>query len=161
MSRVIVLSDTHCESVKQLPPRVLDEMEAADLIIHAGDYISLDFIEGLRRYKLFYGVHGNMDETKIKSSLPADIVLDIEGFKVGLTHPPEGGPPLGIKRRIRKRFDTRLDAIIFGHTHRAEISEAYNILFMNPAALGGGFSCAKSYIVLDVSGQLRPKIVIV
>lgn len=159
LSHIIVLSDTHCGSIDQLPSKVLEEIEEADLIVHAGDYTSISLVDQLRRLKPFYGVYGNMDEVRVKSSLPPEVVIDLRGFKIGLTHPPEGGSPLGIKRRLRKRFDVKLDAIIFGHTHHSEISTDHGILFMNPGALKGSLPYSRSYIVLDISDRLEPKIV--
>ena len=159
MSKVLIISDTHCEDLRMLPSKVIEEMDKVDAIIHVGDYTTMVLVDELKTRVRFYGVHGNMDDPKVKMSLPESLVLNLEGFKIGIIHPPEGGPPYNIKRRIRERFHEKVDAIIFGHTHKPEISSAYGILFMNPGALKGSFSHLKSYIVLDISKRLEPHII--
>lgn len=36
--KICVISDTHTDSIDDLPRRVLDELSGADMIIHAGDF---------------------------------------------------------------------------------------------------------------------------
>ncbi|MEM0385613.1 MAG: metallophosphoesterase family protein, partial [Nitrososphaeria archaeon] len=120
--KVLVLSDTHCESIKQLSPKLLYEIENVDIIIHAGDYTHISLVEELASLKTFYGVYGNMDSYEIKNRLPEKLVIELEGFKIGIAHPSEGGPPFGIKKRVKALIKEKTDAIVFGHTHKAELS---------------------------------------
>lgn len=157
--KVLVLSDTHCESIKQLSPKILNEIENVDIIIHAGDYTNISLVEELASLKTFYGVYGNMDSYEIKNRLPEKLVIELEGFKIGILHPSEGGPPFGIKKRVKALIKEKVDTIIFGHTHKAELSRIGGILYMNPGSAKSSFLHSQTYILLDVSDKLYPKIV--
>ncbi|MCX8189517.1 MAG: metallophosphatase family protein, partial [Nitrososphaeria archaeon] len=115
--KVLVLSDTHCSSLAQLSSKIYDEIKNVDIIIHAGDYTQVGIVEELAKLKTFYGVYGNMDSYEIKNKLPERLVIELEGFKIGIIHPPEGGPPLGIKKRVKALMKEKVDTIIFGYTH--------------------------------------------
>ncbi len=102
--KVVVLSDTHAEDLADLPERILEDLEKADLIIHAGDYISKNLLEQLRELGDLKGVHGNMDCDEVKRELPDKDIFEVRGFKIGITHPSEGGSPVGLKSRAESKL---------------------------------------------------------
>ena len=114
--RIVVISDTHRQGIEELPPKILDEFREADLIIHAGDYAGRRLLDELRKHK-FRGVYGNMDPPEVRRKLPEKEIIEVAGFKIGLTHPSEGGPPFGMEERVRRKLGD-VDVIIYGHTHR-------------------------------------------
>ena len=59
--KIIVISDTHVDSVEGLPRRVLDDLSGADMIIHAGDFTGKRLLDALRKIAPFRGVYGNID----------------------------------------------------------------------------------------------------
>lgn len=156
--KVLILSDTHCESLAQLSPKICDKIKDVDIIIHAGDYTQISLVEELAKVKTFYGVYGNMDSYEIKSKLPEKLVIELEGFKIGVTHPPEGGAPFGIKKRVKALIKEKVDAIIFGHTHKAEISKIEDTLYINPGSAKSSFIHPQTYALLEVLDKLYPKI---
>jgi putative phosphoesterase len=158
-TKVLIISDTHCESMAQLPQKIVDEIKNVDVVVHAGDYTNIILIEELAEIKTFYGVYGNMDSYEIKNRLPDKLIIELEGFKIGITHPPEGGPPFNIKRRVKNIIKEKTDAIIFGHTHKPEISEFENILYLNPGSAKTSVFHPQTFILLNVSDKLYPKIV--
>ena len=159
VQKILVISDTHCHSIKQLPQKIIEEIENAEIIVHLGDYISLNLVNELKAKKLFYGVHGNMDSYDVKAILPSNLIVNIEGYQIGLIHPPEGGPSFGIAKNLVRRFERKVDAIIYGHTHKAEISKLGDVLLINPGTATGRFpSRSKTYITINVSKELCPKI---
>ena len=91
--RLGVLSDTHTDSIKDIPGRLLDELSRVDLIIHAGDFTGKRLLDDLRKLGQFRGVYGNIDGPEIRRELPAIDIIDAGGFRIGLNHPSEGGPP--------------------------------------------------------------------
>jgi hypothetical protein len=115
---IVVLSDTHASDLSDLPARIVDEIRGAELTIHAGDYTTKKLLDQLRELADFKGVHGNMDPPELKSELPALAIVEIQGFKIGITHPAEGGSPLGLKQRAKSKFAEELDVIIYGHSHK-------------------------------------------
>ncbi len=156
--RVLVLADTHVNDVSALPERLCEELKNVDLIIHAGDYTGRGLLEQLRAYGDFKGVHGNMDPTAIKQELPDKTIIEVEGLRIGITHPSEGGSPVGLLRRVREKFgDDTPDMIIYGHSHEPQNLEHDEIRYINPGSATGVFParyCSFGIIEID-KGRLK------
>jgi putative phosphoesterase len=59
--KIGVLSDTHLNHVTNELKEIYDRyLSDTDLILHAGDIVSIEVVDFLSRNK-FHGVHGNMD----------------------------------------------------------------------------------------------------
>jgi len=83
------------------------------------------------------------------------MVLQSNGFKIGVTHPSEGGPPLGIKRRIKTKFK-QVSAIIYGHTHLPKNEVINDILYFDPGSITGKFpSRNKTFGILKTQKNLK------
>ena len=124
-----VISDTHMRSHEEIPPAMVRALSNVDLIVHAGDIVTLEVLEGLRRLGEVKAVRGNMDSDEIKSLLPEKELIEIAGRKIGITH--GSGGPWGIQHRVRGLFDD-VDVIIYGHSHEAKNEQIGGILFFNP-----------------------------
>jgi putative phosphoesterase len=149
--RIAVLADTHLSHISQLPPRLLEEVRQADIVIHLGDFISPRLMEQLRRLsREFHGIPGNHDPWVIKHALPREQVIDVNGKRLGLIHGCLF--PFGSRQVMRRRFGTdRLDALLYGHTHVARNEIIDGILYFNPGSATGKFPAPwKSYGVLMV-----------
>ena len=132
MTRIVVISDTHTRSLKGLPEKLVKELSQADIVVHCGDYTSITLVDELRRLaKRFIGVHGNVDPREIRDELPAKTVFEVEGRRIGVIHPPWGGPPWGIEEYIAKEFE-EVDIILFGHTHDVCHETIGGVVFLNP-----------------------------
>jgi len=158
---VVVLSDTHARDLSELPARMVDEMRGAELIIHAGDYITMKLLDQLRGLADFKGVHGNMDPYELKSELPAHAIIELKGFKIGITHPSEGGSPFGLKRRAKSKLGEELDVIIYGHSHKPANERDGSTLYFNPGSATGTFPARhKTYGILRIEeGTVKGEIV--
>ena len=153
-----VLSDSHAYSLNDLPKKVVDLLGSMDFIVHAGDYTSNRLLEELRTLGEFKGVYGNMDPPAIKEVLSRSEVFELTGFKIGVTHPWEGGAPLGLERRIRAKFE-QVDVIIYGHSHWAKNEVSKGILFFNPGSVTGRFPARhKTLGVLTIGKNVVGKI---
>lgn len=131
--KIAVFSDTHLGSPRGLPQKALDLVESADAIIHAGDYLDISVVETLMGLKDFYGVCGNMDHARVRTFLPEKRVMDLAGYKIGLTH--GWGSPNGIEKRVATLFaDQNLDVLVFGHSHTPCNQLIDNVLFFNPGS---------------------------
>ena len=131
--KIGVFSDTHLKSAKGLPRKALDLLSSVDAIIHAGDYQDISVVETLTDLKDFYGVSGNMDSGRIRAVLPEKRVVELNGFKIGITH--GWGAPTGIELRVKNFFpEDDLNAIVFGHSHTPCNKVINNILFFNPGS---------------------------
>jgi len=115
VSRVIVLSDTHIRrgSKRRLPGAVYRAMERSDLVLHAGDLVTADVLDDLRRFAPLHAVLGNND-VGLDGALPTEESFDVDGVRVGMIH--DSGPRDGRARRMRRRFPDA-DIVVFGHSH--------------------------------------------
>lgn len=155
-----VLSDSHINKLNDLPNKTIDLLKGMDLIIHAGDYDDKGLIDDLRTFGHFKGVHGNMDSKEIKDELPSKLIFEINNFRVGVTHPHEGGPPFGIENRYKKKFN-QLDLIIFGHTHIPKNEVIDGILYFNPGSATGKWPAQnKTFGIIEINKTIRGKIII-
>jgi putative phosphoesterase len=138
-----IISDTHLPDGRQLPQSIISVLKGVDLILHAGDIISLSVVEQLKMIAPLKAVHGNMCNMEVKASLPEKLTLEIEDLKIGLTH--GSGGPSGFINRILRKFHPKIpDIIVCGHTHETKVEFIDDILFLNP---GPGSS---SIIILNI-----------
>jgi len=159
MARVILVADTHIPKVgSTLPGRLMEECEGADLILHAGDLIEMSVVEELSSLAPTRAVMGNMDLPEVKSLLPEKTVVEVEGKLVGIIH--GWGPPMGIERRVMSRF-SGVDVVVFGHTHKALITERKGTMLVNPGTPNDRrFSSRLSCAVLSIeNGIITPEII--
>ncbi len=159
MARVVLISDTHLPRAGEaLRAEVLEAARQADLVMHAGDLVEMAVLEELRALAPVRAVAGNMDAPEVKAVLPSQLTVEVEGKRIGLIH--GWGPPLGIEGRVLRRF-RGVDAVVFGHTHKARVEERKGVLLINPGSAGDRrFSPRLSYAVLEIEGgEMRPRIV--
>lgn len=157
--KICVISDTHAEDLSSLPDRILDALDEVDLIIHAGDYTSINLLDQLRDLGNFKGVHGNMDSKELKDELPAKELLELEGFRIGITHPSEGGSPVGVEKRVETKLGEDLDLIIYGHTHKPVNKKIGDLIYFNPGSAAGVFPARYStYGILKLEDEIEGQI---
>ena len=81
-----VISDTHIpERAQKIPDMVFKVFKDVDMILHAGDLVSVDIIDQLEKIAPTRCVQGNMDRY-YGLKLPKNEVITIEGHKLGLNH---------------------------------------------------------------------------
>src|SRR5438445_217439 len=102
--KIVVISDSHTDSIDNLPRQVLDEISGADMTIHAGDFTGKRLVDELRKIGLFRGVYGNIDGPDVRKELPAIDIVQAGNFKIGDNHPAEGGSPHTLEQRLRRKF---------------------------------------------------------
>ncbi|MBW8873001.1 MAG: metallophosphoesterase family protein, partial [Leifsonia sp.] len=70
--KLLLISDTHVpKRARSLPAQVLAAVDAADVVIHAGDWVdaaTLDLLE--ERSQRLVGVYGNNDGPELRRRLP-------------------------------------------------------------------------------------------
>ncbi|MBD3278453.1 MAG: YfcE family phosphodiesterase [Candidatus Aegiribacteria sp.] len=133
--KIAVLSDTHIPTrLGALPGRVYEVCAECDLILHAGDCVERDVLIDLERFAPVKAVHGNMDPSDLASSYPEALELELEGFRVCMTH--GWGAGYKLENRVQKRFSPRNpDLVIFGHSHTFHNSVKSGVLSLNPGAV--------------------------
>jgi putative phosphoesterase len=114
--RVAIIADTHMpRSGRRLPLACVEQLQTADLVVHAGDLIALSVLEMLRGLgPRVVAVAGNVDEPAVRAHLPERAVVEVEGARIGVIH--DAGPAHGRLERLRAWFPAA-QAVVFGHTH--------------------------------------------
>ncbi|MDD4163197.1 MAG: YfcE family phosphodiesterase, partial [Methanothrix sp.] len=115
MTRIIALSDTHLEN-ERLPPAVAALASKADIILHAGDFVSVKCHDALAALGRLEAVHGNSDCPALKKLLPERKVIEVEDVRIGLVHMASHGSDLVGAEMMAREMDVRV--LVFGHIHR-------------------------------------------
>ena len=148
--RIGVVSDTHVTSFAEVPNKILIALVEVDLIIHAGDFVSKDVFDGLKRLGEVKAVRGNMDSSELKQILPEKELLLVGGKRIGITH--GWGGPYGIEDRVSQMFKD-VDVIIYGHSHQSKNELKEGVLFFNPGQARSSFG------ILTVGQEVKGEII--
>ncbi|WP_251150624.1 metallophosphoesterase [Cellulosimicrobium sp. Marseille-Q4280] len=115
-TRLLLLSDTHVPArARVLPEQVWRAVDAADVVVHAGDWVDGALLDQLEaRAERLVGVAGNNDGPELHARLPEVARTTVEGLRVAVVH--ETGGKDGRERRADAAYpDT--DLLVFGHSH--------------------------------------------
>lgn len=156
--KIAVLSDTHWLPGDKLP-RVLEliEGESPDLILHAGDWTSLQLWGYLSRIAKCEGVAGNCDDAALVAELGLIRRVAAEDTFIGITHGhlfgknAEQGARLAVKAAFN---DKPVAALVFGHSHKPVNEVVDGVLMFNPGSAHRPLGEIKrpSYGILTVNG---------
>ncbi len=128
--RVVVLADTHLARAhhgaarrrgrvgnpmrgRGLPDAALRRLDAADVILHAGDLLEEAVLDELSAMAPTWAVLGNNDRTMV-GRLPETRVLELAGVTVAMIH--DAGPSRSRAARLHRRFPAAA-VVVFGHSH--------------------------------------------
>ena len=134
------------------------ELERADAILHAGDFIAASVLDELERFAPVDGVAGNMDDAALRARLPARQVADVERARIGMIH--DAGPAVGRQARLRAAFPG-CQAVVYGHTHMPHVEALDGVWILNPGSpTERRRAPTRSLLVVEVSGdRLVPDLV--
>ena len=81
-----VISDTHIpERADEIPKTVFEVFKNVDMILHAGDVVSITVIDQLKKLAPTICIQGNIDRY-YGLNLPKRNVIRVDKFKIGLDH---------------------------------------------------------------------------
>ena len=131
--RALLLSDTHApRHWKACPPALLPHLEAADVILHAGDVCTPDVLDLLAGFAPVHVVMGNNDVPEVADwGAPETLQIELEGVRIGMIH--DSGPKQGRAARLRRRFPTA-DLVVFGHSHIPLDEAGDGLRILNPGS---------------------------
>ncbi|MFC0531930.1 metallophosphoesterase family protein [Phytohabitans kaempferiae] len=114
--RLVITSDTHLPArARDLPADLWAAIDAADVVVHAGDWVSEAALDALEaRAARLIGVYGNNDGPALRARLPEVARVELDGLRMAVVH--ETGPAAGRERRCAARFPD-VDVLVFGHSH--------------------------------------------
>ncbi len=155
--KIAVLSDTHIPTrLGALPGRVYEICAECDLILHAGDMVDISVIHDLQRFASVKAVHGNMDSYELINMYPENLQLELEGYKICMTH--GSGSRFRIENRILDRFiSEKPDIIIFGHSHIYHNDVKNGVLRLNPGAVCESMK-RRSMVLLKLVNGKEPEV---
>jgi len=128
--KIGVVSDTHSHVI---PQQLFDDFEQVDLIIHAGDFCSMNDLKIFKKIAPVRAVFGNMDGLELRQVLPERDIFEVDGKLVGLFH--GYGSPDKVLDCVRRDFKKeRVDIVIFGHSHYPVNETIDGVLYFNPGS---------------------------
>jgi len=116
-----LIADTH----GYLDPRVPPALKGVELILHAGDIGTEGVLIALASIAPVTAVAGNNDANLAPLCLPLRVDMELEGVKLHLVHRLIDAAP---------GSDTRI--VVYGHGHKALVTEREGVLWVNPGAAG-------------------------
>ncbi len=114
--RLLLIADTHVpKRARDLPARVWDEVAQADVVIHAGDWVAPDLLDGLEaRATRLIACWGNNDGDALRERLPERADATLAGVRFTVVH--ETGASSGREARMSRLYPDS-DVLVFGHSH--------------------------------------------
>ncbi|MDT7728292.1 MAG: uncharacterized protein QOI21_4868 [Actinomycetota bacterium] len=114
--RLLLISDTHVPNrARQMPARIWTEVERADVVVHAGDWVDVSLLDELEsRCRRLIGVAGNNDGPELWERLGEIATAELDGVRLAVIH--ETGSAQGRETRCAAKFPGT-DVLVFGHSH--------------------------------------------
>ena len=152
MTVIAVVSDTHCLDWSEVHPNIKAALADADIAVHCGDFTRMSVVEGVRACsKRAVVVHGNSDPVDIRSAIPYVDVIEVEGVRIGVTHPAWGGPEFE-PEELLPDFPEPVDAILFGHLHETLNETRNGVRYINPGQGYASFMVPATMAIVTVEG---------
>jgi putative phosphoesterase len=132
--RLLLIADTHVpKRARDLPAQVWREVEAADVVLHAGDWVEEPLLDALQeRSRRLVACYGNNDGPALRRRLDEVARVELGGLRFAVVH--ETGAAAGRERRCAQRFGD-VDVLVFGHSHIPWDTTADNGLrLLNPGS---------------------------
>lgn len=158
--RIGVISDTHIPRMaKDLPKAVYETLKVVDLILHAGDFTEIAFLEKLSKFKKTVAVYGNLDSSEVAATLKPKEIIEAGKFRIGLMH--GWGPPNGLAERLLTEFENDdINCLVFGHSHSTMNETRNGVLLFNPGSPTDKiFSPYNSYGILEIGDGITGRII--
>ena len=131
--RLLLLADTHVpRRARDLPASVWTEVDRADVVLHAGDWVDVALLDALEARGAVIGCWGNNDGPELRARLPEVARTTLEGVRFAVVH--ETGPSTRRDERMAAAYPD-VDVLVFGHSHIPWDSTASNGLrLLNPGS---------------------------
>jgi len=132
---LLLLADTHVpKRARTLPDQVWQQVEAADVVLHAGDWVNASLLDDLEaRARRVVGCYGNNDGPPLRARLPETAYVELEGVRFAVVH--ETGQAVGRETRCDALYADRVDVLVFGHSHIPwDTSTPSGLRLLNPGS---------------------------
>jgi putative phosphoesterase len=157
MKRIIAVSDTHIELGSQIPDLLVELAKGADLVLHAGDFVSIEVYETFCDLGPLVAVCGNSDFPEVKSLLPERRIVEVEDVRIGLVHRASYSADLMGAEFLAREME--VDALVFGHIHKPVVERGPRLLICPGSPMAPRLS-APAVAEIEVEGsQIRGRII--
>jgi putative phosphoesterase len=129
---LLVLADTHLpRRARDLPAAVWAEVDRADLVVHAGDWVDVSLLDALEDRARVLGCWGNNDGPPLRERLPEVALETVEGVRFAVVH--ETGPSTRRNERMAAAYGDA-DVLVFGHSHIPWDATSGHLRLLNPGS---------------------------
>lgn len=157
--KLIVFSDSHHRNVTDMLAVI--RAENPDVVLHLGDVVEdVDDIRSVFPDLQIYQVCGNNDFGWQSDGISDNLVVCAEQVRIFITHGHLFGVRRNTKMLAKEARKNNCQAALYGHTHRAGISQEDDILIANPGSISLPYTAdPPSYLRLTVTGNtIEPKL---
>jgi putative phosphoesterase len=150
--RLGVLADTH----GQLRAEVFELFAGVDHILHAGDVGPLALLHELEALAPVTAVYGNTDDAEVRARLPQAASIELDGFRIVVTHGDQFGSPT--PEKLVAAFPDA-EILVFGHTHRPLLTLVDQVVtVVNPGGAGPRrFDLPASVGIMELEPGIPPR----
>lgn len=147
--RLLVFSDSHGQLDYAL--QAAEESGKADLLLHAGDH----FRDGMElAYKTGLPVKSVVGNCDIGLRGPLELVIRMANYRFLLTHGHLFRIYDSLDKLVARGQKLRVNVVIFGHSHVAQIAYQSGILLFNPGSISSPRDHNQpSYGILDIKNH--------
>lgn len=122
--KIGVISDTH----GLLREEVMERLKECDLIVHCGDIGKLEIIDRLEQLGKIEFIKGNVDKNINDEIAPKDKIIEVMNKRIYIVH--------NIAEMDVDLDKEKIDIVVYGHSHKANIYEKDGIMYINPGSVG-------------------------
>jgi uncharacterized protein len=150
--RLGIIADTH----GKLRPEVFDVFAGVQHILHGGDLGPLALLDELETIAPVTAVYGNTDGLEVRARLPQVARVQLDGFRIVVTHGDQFGSPTPDK--LNAAFP-EAEILVFGHTHRPLLTLVDQVVtVMNPGGAGPRrFDLPASVGIMELEPGIPPR----
>ena len=160
--KLIILSDTHIKSgqslLELLPDDLITILKSSDIIIHAGDFESLECYYELSELGDLVAVHGDTDVPELMALLPERKTMEVEGVRIGIVHKAQlTSDNIDGLRYLAQEMG--VDVLIFGHFHHPIVEQAGVLLLSPGSAIVPGIAEPSAIVLEIIKNKVKGKII--
>lgn len=154
---LLILGDTHGTDSPRLTPHLEGQLEAADVVMHTGDFTTETVYEAFHeRCDRLIAVRGNNEEPALADRLPPKQVTDQLGLRFVIVH---GHEHTELELSLLARQEGA-DVVVVGHSHRPTSTELDGVTIVNPGSHADPRRWQSAYAMFErledgIRGRLR------
>jgi len=133
--KLIILSDIKSGQslLELLPDDLITILKSSDIIIHAGDFETLECYIELSSLGNLVAIHGDTDVPELMALLPERKTMEMEGVRIGIVHKAQLTSD-NIDELWYLAQEMNVDVLIFGHFHHPIVEQA-RVLLLSPSSV--------------------------